>query len=95
MAYEIPGEVAALRVAVGHVLDRRPATGRSLECLRDRARGRDRNEGKQQRETRERGLQRQGRPAAKAAPGRHAHRSSEVAAVGPSFGRERDRERGR
>ena len=27
MAYEIPGEVAALRVAVGHVLDRRRRRG--------------------------------------------------------------------
>ena len=77
MAYEIPGKVAALQVAIGHVLDRRRQRGALWSaCVTGleggtgtgtKASGRER--------TRERGLQRQGRPAAKEAPVRHSRRS--------------------
>ena len=68
MAYEIPGEVAALRVAVGHVLDRHRRRGALWSACVTGLEGETGTKASGRGRTRERGLQRQGRPAAKAAP---------------------------
>jgi hypothetical protein len=78
MAYELPGVVAALRVDVGHVLDRRWRRGVLWRaCVRGLEGGRGTRASSGQR-TRERGLRRQGRLAGEAARVRHGARSGSM-----------------
>ena len=75
MVYEIPGKVAALRVTVGHVLDRRRQRGALWSACVTGLEGGTGTKASGRERTRERELQRQGRPAAKEAPVRHSRRS--------------------